>query len=191
MGALTPEYNRSKIHQHKFALWVGIGSIIMMFGALTSAYIVRRNSGNWFEFKIPDIFLLNTAVIILSSVTIQLSYRAFVRGAEKQYKGFLIATFLLGIAFLVLQYKGWQALTAIGATFTANPSSSFMYVIPGLHAAHVLGGLGALTMAMLHAFILPFKPTPRRKLRFELVVQYWHFVDVLWVYLIVFFMVQS
>jgi cytochrome c oxidase subunit 3 len=191
MGALTPEYNRSKIHQHKFALWVGIGSIIMMFGALTSAYIVRRNSGNWFEFKIPDIFLLNTAVIILSSVTIHLSYKAFVRGSEKQYKGFLIATFLLGIAFLVLQYKGWQALTAIGATFTANPSSSFMYVIPGLHAAHVLGGLGALTMAMLHAFILPFKPTPRRKLRFELVVQYWHFVDVLWVYLIVFFMVQS
>ncbi|HOY04491.1 MAG TPA: heme-copper oxidase subunit III [Saprospiraceae bacterium] len=191
MGALTPEYNRSKIHQHKFALWVGIGSIIMMFGALTSAYIVRRNSGNWFEFKIPDIFLLNTAVIILSSVTIHLSYKAFVRGAEKQYKGFLIATFLLGIAFLILQYKGWEALTAIGATFTANPSSSFMFVIPGLHAAHVLGGLGALTMAMLHAFILPFKPTPRRKLRFELVVQYWHFVDVLWVYLIVFFLLQS
>lgn len=191
MGALTPEYNRSKIHEHKFALWVGIGSIIMMFGALTSAYIVRRNSGNWFEFKIPDIFLLNTAVIILSSVTIHLSYKAFVRGAEKQYKGFLIATFLLGIAFIVLQYQGWQALTAIGATFTANPSSSFMFVIPGLHAAHVLGGLGALTMAMLHAFILPFKPTPRRKLRFELVVQYWHFVDILWVYLIVFFMLQS
>ena len=66
MGAVTPEYNRSKIHQHKFALWVGIGSIIMMFGALTSAYIVRRNSGNWFEFKIPDIFFLNTAVIVLS-----------------------------------------------------------------------------------------------------------------------------
>jgi cytochrome c oxidase subunit 3 len=191
MGAVTPEYNRSKIHQHKFALWVGIGSIIMMFGALTSAYIVRRNSGNWFEFKIPDIFFLNTAVIVLSSITIHLSYKAFVKGSEKQYKGFLIATFLLGIAFLMLQYLGWQALTAIGATFTANPSSSFMYVIPGLHAAHVLGGLGALAVAMAHAFILPYKPTPRRKLRFELVVQYWHFVDILWVYLIVFFMLQS
>ncbi|MBL7781765.1 MAG: cytochrome c oxidase subunit 3 [Bacteroidetes bacterium] len=191
MGAVTPEYNRSKIHQHKFALWVGIGSIIMMFGALTSAYIVRRNSGNWFEFKIPDIFFLNTAVIVLSSVTLHLSYRAFVNGLEKRYKGFLVATFLLGIAFLILQYQGWQALTAIGATFTANPSSSFMFVIPGIHAAHVLGGLGALTVAMTHAFILPYKPTPRRKLRFELVVQYWHFVDILWVYLIVFFLLQS
>ncbi|MCC6280331.1 MAG: cytochrome c oxidase subunit 3 [Saprospiraceae bacterium] len=191
MDAMTPEYNRSKIHQHKFALWVGIGSIIMMFGAFTSAYVVRRASGNWFEFKLPDIFFLNTAVIVLSSITIHLSYRAFLSGAEKRYKGLLVTTFLLGIAFVVLQYLGWQAMTDIGATFTVNPSSSFIYVISGLHAAHVLGGLGAIAVAMAHAFILPYKPTPRRKLRFELVVQYWHFVDVLWVYLIVFFMVQS
>ena len=191
MDAMTPEYNRSKIHQHKFALWVGIGSIIMMFGAFTSAYVVRRASGNWFEFKLPDIFLVNTAVIVLSSITIHLSYRAFLSGAEKRYKGLLVATFLLGIAFVILQYFGWLAMSAIGATFTVNPSSSFIYVISGLHAAHVLGGLGAITVAMAHAFILPYKPTPRRKLRFELVVQYWHFVDILWVYLIVFFMVQS
>jgi cytochrome c oxidase subunit III len=191
MNAMTPEYNRSKIHQHKFALWVGIGSIIMMFGAFTSAYVVRRASGNWFEFKLPDIFLLNTAVIILSSITIHLSYRAFLSGAERRYKGMLIATFLLGIAFVILQYFGWQAMTDIGATFTVNPSSSFIYVISGLHAAHVLGGLAAVSVAMAHAFILPYKPTPRRKLRFELVVQYWHFVDILWVYLMVFFMVQS
>lgn len=188
---MTPEYTRSKIHQHKFALWVGIASIIMMFGAFTSAYIVRRASGNWFEFKLPDIFFLNTAVILLSSVTIQMSYKAFLSGAEKRYKGMLVATFILGIAFVILQYFGWQAMTSIGATFTVNPSSSFVYVISGLHAAHVLGGLAALTVAMAHAYILPYKPTPRRKLRFELVVQYWHFVDALWVYLIVFFMVQS
>ncbi len=191
MDAMTPEYNRSKIHQHKFALWVGIASIIMMFGAFTSAYIVRRASGNWFEFKLPNIFLFNTAVILLSSVTLQLSYRAFLQGAEKRYKALLIATFLLGAAFVVLQYFGWQAMTNIGATFTINPSSSFVYVISGLHVAHVLGGMAALTVAMTHAYVLPYKPTPRRKLRFELVVQYWHFVDVLWVYLMVFFMVQS
>lgn len=191
MDAMTPEYNRSKIHQHKFALWVGIGSIIMMFGAFTSAYIVRRASGNWFEFKLPDIFLFNTAVILLSSVTLQMSYRAFLKGAEKKYKALLIATFLLGAAFVVLQYFGWQAMTSIGATFTINPSSSFVYVISGLHVAHVLGGMAALTVAMTHAYVLPYKPTPRRKLRFELVVQYWHFVDALWVYLMVFFMVQS
>jgi cytochrome c oxidase subunit 3 len=191
MNATTPGYSRNKIHQYKFALWVGIASIIMMFGAFTSAYVVRRAAGNWFEFKLPDIFLLNTVVIILSSITLHLAYKAFLGGAEKRYKSLLLTTFLLGCLFVFLQYKGWQALDSIGATFTVNPSSSFIYVISGLHAAHVLGGMTALLVALTHAYKLPYKVTSRRKLRFELVVQYWHFVDVLWVYLIVFFMLQS
>lgn len=192
MGAISsPEYNRSKIFPQKLALWVGIGSIIMMFAAFTSAYVVRRASGNWLEFKLPDIFFVNTVVLVLSSVTLHSAYTAFKKSNEKWYKGLLIATFVLGILFVVLQYKGWQAMSAIGATFTVNPSSSFIYVISGLHAAHVLGGIAALIVAMVHAFVLPFKPTIRRKQRFELVCQYWHFVDVLWVYLIGFFMLQS
>ena len=103
----------------------------------------------------------------------------------------LVTTLLLGLLFVVLQYKGWEALTAMGATFTVNPSSSFIYVISGLHAAHVLGGIATLIVALVHAFVLPYKPTLRRKQRFELVVHYWHFVDILWVYLMVFFMIQS
>jgi cytochrome c oxidase subunit III len=191
MSVVASESSRNKIHPHKFALWVGIAGIIMMFGALTSAYVVRRASGNWYEFKLPDLFFINTAVIMLSSVTLQISFNAFKKGREKLYKTMLFSTFALGIAFVVLQYKGWEALTAIGATFTANPSSSFMYVIPGLHAAHVLGGIGALTVAIVHAYYLPFKPTLRRRQRFDLVVSYWHFVDALWVYLMVFFTIQS
>ncbi len=191
MATLRQEYNQSKIHPHKLALWVAIGSIIMMFAAFTSAYVVRRAAGNWLEFKLPDIFMVNTAVILLSSVTIHLAYTGFKKGNEQRYKRMLLATFFLGLAFVVLQYKGWEALTAMGATFTVNPSSSFIYVISGLHAAHVLGGLAALTVASTHAYLLPYKPTLRRRQRFELVVQYWHFVDILWVYLMVFFMIQS
>lgn len=191
MNAVSSEYKQSKIHSHKVALWVGIATIIMMFGAFTSAYIVRRAAGNWYEFKLPDIFFLNTLVILASSVTLHLAYRSFKKGIEKPYKIFLLSTFVLGIAFVILQYQGWKALTAMGATFTANPSSSFVYVISGVHAAHVLGGVAALVVAMVHGFYLPFKPTPRRKLRLELVVNYWHFVDLLWVYLVVFFMIQS
>ena len=191
MRAVASEFSQNKIHPHQFALWVGIATIIMMFGAFTSAYIVRRAAGNWYEFKLPDIFLANTLVILASSLTLQLSYRAFQNGAEKMYKGLLILTFILGLVFVVLQYQGWVALNAMGATFVANPSSSFVYVISGLHAAHVLGGMAALIVAMVHAFALPFKPTQRRKLRLGLVTQYWHFVDALWVYLIVFFMIQS
>jgi cytochrome c oxidase subunit 3 len=191
MATLRQEYNQSKIHPHKLALWIAIGSIIMMFAAFTSAYVVRRAAGNWLEFKLPDIFMLNTAVIVLSSVTLHLAYSGFKQGKEQRYKTMLIATFVLGLLFVVLQYMGWEALTAIGATFTVNPSSSFIYVISGLHAAHVLGGIAAITVALVHAYVLPYKTTLKRKQRFELVVHYWHFVDVLWVYLMLFFMIQS
>lgn len=191
MATAKQEYNQSKIHPHKLALWVAISSIIMMFAAFTSAYVVRRAAGNWLEFKLPEIFMVSTVVILLSSATIHYAFKGFKQGKEQQYKGLLIATSILGLLFVVLQYQGWEALTAMGATFTVNPSSSFIYVISGLHAAHVLGGIAALAVALTHAFVLPYKPTLRRKQRFELVVHYWHFVDILWVYLMVFFMVQS
>ncbi len=191
MGTASSEIGRSKIHAHKLALWVGIASIVMIFASLTSAYVVRRAAGNWFEFKLPDIFFASTAVIVISSITLHFSYSYFKKGQEKGYKILLLTTFALGLAFVILQYQGWQTLNAIGATFTINPSSSFVYVISGLHAAHVLGGISALMVAIAHAYLLPFRPTRRRRMRFELIVQYWHFVDVLWVYLVVFFILQS
>ncbi len=191
MNAVTQQYRRSKIHPYQFALWVGLATIIMMFVAFTSAYIVRRAAGNWYEFSLPSIFLINTGVILLSSVTFQLSFNAFKKGRELAYKGFLVATFFLGVAFVILQYQGWRAMDAQGATITINPSSSFIYLISGVHAAHVLGGITVLLVAMTHAFVLPFRPTERRLLRFGLSLQYWHFVDLLWVYLFGFFMLQS
>lgn len=191
MAIVAEEYSQNRIHPHKLALWIGIAGMIMMFGGFTSAYVVRRAAGNWLEFKLPSIFFYNTAVILLSSLTLHLSYRGFIKGNEKQYKGLLIATFLLGLTFVVLQYMGWEALNAMGASFTVNPSSSFIYVISGLHAAHVLGGVAALTVALAHAYMLPYKRTYRRKNRFEVVLQYWHFVDALWVYLVIFFMLNG
>jgi len=191
MSSAAERYNQSKINPQKLALWIAIASMVMVFGAFTSAYIVRRAAGNWLEFRLPDVFFTSTAVILLSSVTLHLSYSGFKSGNEKRYKLMMIATMILGLAFIILQYMGWEALNEIGATFTVNPSSSFIYVISGLHAAHVLGGIAALGVALTHAFILPYKPTLRRRQRFELVVQYWHFVDLLWVYLIVFFMLNG
>ena len=182
---------RSKIHSLKFALIVACASITMMFAAFTSAYIVRRAAGNWLEFRLPTIFFINTAVILLSSVTLQASYHFFKSGKEYLYKGLLIASFLLGILFIVFQYQGWLDMTAIGVELTGNPSGSFVYVISAVHAAHILGGLAALTVALVQAFSLKYRVTPKRKLRFELTLIYWHFVDFLWLYLLIFFVIQS
>ncbi|HMT76059.1 MAG: cytochrome c oxidase subunit 3 [Bacteroidetes bacterium] len=172
----------------KFGLWAGFASIIMMFIALTSAYIVRQSAGNWLEFKLPTAFIYSTLTIIISSITLHMSYVGFKKGNETSYKLFLIATLALGLIFIMFQYQGWQEMHNIGVDLDGNPSGSFVYVISGLHAAHVLGGLAVLTVAIMHAFSLPYKPTEKRRLRFQLTTQYWHFVDILWVYLFLFFL---
>ncbi len=189
--AVAKEYRRNKIHPKKFALYVACASILMMFAAWTSAYIVRQSAGNWLEFPMPSLFYVNTAIIVLSSVTLHGSYLSFKRGNPILYRGLLVITLLLGFAFLVLQYQAWQQMVAIGVELTTNPSGSFVYVISGMHAAHILGGIGALVIALIHAFALKYEVREGRKLRFELTLTYWHFVDLLWIYLLLFFTMQS
>lgn len=182
---------RNKIHPWKFALWLGCGSITMMFAAWTSAYVVRQAAGNWLEFKLPNIFFVNTAILLLSSFTLHASFLSFKREKEGLYKGLLVLSTILGLSFIVLQYVAWGQMENIGIPMTLNPSGDFIYVFTSFHAAHVLGGIAVLFIALVHAFSLPFKPTAKRKLRFELTLTYWHFVDFLWIYLFSFFLLQS
>ena len=175
-----------RIRPQVFAFWMGFLSIIMMFIALTSAYIVKQSAGNWLEFIIPNSFYISTAVILTSSATLHLSYSSFKKGKELLYKSMLVVTLILACVFIVLQYKGWFQLFDGGVDMKGNPSGAFFYLVTGLHAAHILGGIAALIVALLHAFTLPFKPTERRRVRFSLVLQYWHFVDILWIYLFTF-----
>ena len=179
---------RGKMHPQKFALLIGCASMMMMFVAFTSALIVRQAQGNWMEFQVPSVFYVSTGVILLSSVTMQLAYTGFLRGKENVYKGLLILTGVLGLAFVYLQYTGWLQMNDAGIFLDGNPSGSFVYVITASHAAHLLAGVTTVLMALLHAFILPYKVTPRRKHRFELVLWFWHFVDFLWIYLFVLFL---
>ncbi len=182
--------NRSKIAPQKFALYVSFVSLVMLFAALTSAYVVRQAGGNWLEFALPSTFFYSTGVLVASSVTIQLSYYYFKNGNPFLYRSLLSVSFILGLVFLMLQYQGWLQLERIGVILTGNPAGSFVYVISGLHAAHILGGLAAISVAMLHAFLLPYKVNRVRLLRFELTIQYWHFVDILWIYLLIFLILQ-
>ena len=171
-------------------MWVGCASMSMLFAAFTSAYVVRQAAGNWLEFRLPDAFFWSAGVMLFSSLVLHLAFVSFSRHREIPYKILLSLAAFLGLVFLGFQYSGWIALTEQGVSLTGNPSGSFVYVISGVHAAHVLGGIAALLVAVLHAFALPFQPSPGRKLRFELTLIYWHFVDLLWIYLLVFFILQ-
>lgn len=173
-----------RIHPHKFTLWVGIGSIVMMFAGLTSAYIVKRNQANWQTFEIPTAFWISTILILLSSATLHLSLKSFKEREMKKYRMLMLTTLILGVLFIVTQYTGFKNLWQSGMTLQANVSFSFLYVIVGLHALHVIGGVIALIMMSLNAF--SSKTRNYSIVPVELMCTYWHFVDFLWVYLLVF-----
>ena len=175
---------RKKIHPHKFTLWVGIGSLLMMFAGFTSAYIVKRNQANWQTFDLPQFFWYSTVAILLSSATIFLAEKAFKQRQMKKYRSLLSVTVLLGVLFIGFQVLGFVQLWDKGVTLQANVSYSFMYVIVILHAAHVVGGLVALLVLFAKAF--SSKTRTYNSVPVELVSTYWHFVDILWIYLLVF-----
>lgn len=182
---------RSKIHPKVFTLVTACVSITMMFAAFTSAYVVRQAAGNWLEFPLPNAFYISTAVILCTSIALHTSYNAFKKGNEGMYKSMMVVAAILGVVFVGLQWMGWNEMNAMGIELTGNPSGSFVYVISGVHAAHVLAGIAVLGVALLHAFMLDFKPTYARKIRFQQTLVYWHFVDILWVYLLFFFIFQQ
>jgi cytochrome c oxidase subunit III len=175
---------RKRIHPHKFTLWVGVASIVMMFAGLTSAYIVKRNLANWVSFDLPIMFWFSTAVIITSSITLYISQQAFRQREMAKYRGLVVTTLLLGIIFVVLQGIGFNQLWIKGITLTKNVSFSFLYVIVGLHALHVIGGIVALIILFAKAFsgkVRNYDIVP-----LEVISTYWHFVDALWIYLLIF-----
>ena len=175
---------RKRIHPHMFTLWVAVASIVMMFAGLTSAYIVKRNQANWITFELPAMFWYSTAVIIISSITLYLSNSAFKKREMAKYRSLVVATLLLGIIFVVLQGIGFGQLWLKGITLTRNVSFSFLYVIVGLHTLHVLGGLVALVVLFAKAF--SGKTRNYDIVPLEVISTYWHFVDALWIYLLIF-----
>jgi cytochrome c oxidase subunit III len=175
---------KNKLHPHKFTLWVGIGSILMMFAGLTSAYVVKRNQANWISFEIPVLFWFSTAVMIMSSVALYLALRAFKEREMSRYRSMMSATLGLGVLFIVLQVFGFRQLWNAGLTLQSNVAYSFLYVIVGFHAVHVIGGIIALVVMSVKAFSV--KTRNYSSVPLELISTYWHFVDILWIYLLVF-----
>lgn len=174
-----------KIHPHKFTLWVAMASIIMMFAGLTSAYIVKRSAPNWEEIQTPQLFIISTIVMLVSSVAVQAALRAFKQRSMSRYRILIAVTAVLGIAFVALQWYGFRWMWTHGVQFKGASQGQFLYVIVGLHALHVIGGIVALTIMALKAYF-----SNRRNYNsvpVEVAASYWHFVDALWLYLLIFF----
>jgi cytochrome c oxidase subunit 3 len=185
--SIVSTQQRKKIHPHKFTMWVAIGSILMMFAGLTSAFIVKSNQVGWQEVVIPTVFWISTSVILLSSITVQMALRSFKHREMNQYRLLIGLTLVLGIVFVILQWMGFQQLWEQKITFKGSGAGQFLYVIFGLHALHVIGGIIALIVMFIKAFWGETKLYS--SVPIEVAATYWHFVDILWIYLLVFFIV--
>ncbi|MCC6288886.1 MAG: cytochrome c oxidase subunit 3 [Chitinophagaceae bacterium] len=177
-----------KIHPYKFNLWLGLAGIIMMFAGLTSAYIVKRSQPGWESFTLPRIFLYSTIVILASSVTIQVALKAFREREMSRYRLFFGITAILGIVFMIMQINGFYQFQSNGMKMIgigSNPAYSFILAIAGVHVLHVLGGL--IAMLFIVSRVYGKKKRNYDSVPIEIMTTYWHFVDLLWVYLFVFF----
>lgn len=177
-----------KVNPKKFAMWFAIGSITLTFAGFTSAYLVRQGQGMWEQFTIPSIFYYSTAVILISSLTYFLGLKAFKAAAYPKYNTWMWLTFALGVAFMILQVMGFQSLYNQNIRINGNVSNSFFFVIAGAHLLHILGGVIALLVVLIRNAVIAVEK--RKALGLELLGTYWHFIDILWLYLIVFLMLN-
>ena len=178
--------------RYRIGAWAGIGGIVMLFTALASAYIVRSASGNdWQPIVMPKVLWLSTAVIVISSVTMEFSRRSLKQDKNSSYSSWLMVTVVLGLGFVASQLVAWRQLWRQGVYMASNPHSSFFYLFTAAHGVHLLGGLLALSYLLLRT--RKKRDTIEGELRrigaADAASIYWHFMDGLWItlFLLLFF----
>ncbi|HZH88507.1 MAG TPA: cytochrome c oxidase subunit 3 [Chitinophagaceae bacterium] len=184
------ERRSKKINPKKFGMWIALASIVMMFGGFTSGYIVRKSQGNWLQFDLPVHLYISTATVLISSLTMWLSAKSFKKGNKQGYQLFLLLTALLGITFAALQYFGFKELFS-QITWNNNVSLQYLFVIIGVHALHILGGVIALLVMTIQAMYRkkPYDFT-KENISLSIISAFWHFVGILWIYLFLFFLLN-
>jgi cytochrome c oxidase subunit 3 len=178
----------SSANRYRIGMWVALASILMLFTALSSAYIVRAASSNdWKPLTMPRILLLSTALILISSGTLEAARNKLKHASSQAHKRWLLLTVALGIGFLASQLLAWRQLVRQGVYVASNPHSSFFYLLTAAHGAHLLGGLAALAYLSLRRRA-PRDNAPavaKAQAGADAVTLYWHFMDFLWIYLFV------
>jgi len=189
MMSLTEVSDEIKVNRaKKNMLWFGIISLTMSFAGLTSAYVVSKERPDWISnFEIPPAFYISLALILVSSFTIHLALKAIKK--EKHSMGIilLVSTLILGILFIVFQFVGFSEIIDSGYNFTgptSNITTSFIYLVVLLHVAHVFAGLVSLLIVIYNHYKLKYQNG--KTLGVELAATFWHFIDVVWIYLFLF-----
>jgi cytochrome c oxidase subunit 3 len=186
--ALEQEYIVAKKKSAKPMLWISMISMVMFFAGLTSAYVISMKRDDWVDFDLPEAFYISTFLIVASSFTLFLSQR-FLKQEKRQLSLLLLVlTFFLGIGFVWEQYIGFNQLKSIGLFFTgpeSTVSTSFIIGITFIHVLHLLVGVLVLLVVIYNHFKYKYKSDDM--LGFELGAIFWHFVDILWIYLFLFF----
>ena len=185
---LEQEYKQAKRKSAKPMLWVSMISMTMMFAGLTSAYVVSRKRNDWVSFDLPNAFYISTVLIILSSITFILA-KAFIKKDNRKLTTVtLLSTLILGLGFIYYQFQGFNQLFDAGLVFAGAEStvkSSFIYGITLAHLAHIAAGIIVLLVVLVNHFNKKY--TSKDSLGLELGAIFWHFVDILWIYLFLFF----
>lgn len=185
---LEQEYVAAKKKSAKPMLWISMISMVMFFAGLTSAYVISMKRDDWVSFDLPQAFYISTALIVLSSITLILSQRFLKQNKRQLSIVFLVITFVLGLSFVWQQYVGFNQLRSVGLFFTgpeSTVSTSFIIGISFMHVLHILAGIIVLMVVIYNHF--KYKYTSTDLLGFELGAIFWHFVDILWIYLFFFF----
>ncbi|HEV2762143.1 MAG TPA: cytochrome c oxidase subunit 3 [Pyrinomonadaceae bacterium] len=172
---------------YRLGMWVALASVVMLFTALTSAYVVRLGwSSDWRPTAVPSFLWLSTALIVGSSWTVERARREERKGETSGARRWLFVTLLVGLGFVATQLLAWRQLVAQGVYLKSNPHSSFFYVLTALHGLHVLGGIAGLNFLLLRQSPRGGETEDgrvRRRSALDAVTLYWHFMDGLWIYL--------
>lgn len=186
--ALEQEYKVAQQKSAKPMLWVAMISMVMFFAGLTSAYVISMKRDDWVDFDLPQAFFISTGLIVLSSITLFLS-QSFLKKDKRQLSlVLLVVTLALGLGFIWQQYVGFNQLKSVGLFFTgpeSTVSTSFIIGITFMHILHIFAGVVVLFVVIYNHFKYKYKPNDL--LGFELGAIFWHFVDLLWIYLFFFF----
>jgi cytochrome c oxidase subunit 3 len=177
---------RDPAARYRIGAWVLIASVVMLFTALSSAYIVRSaSSDDWHPMAMPRVLWLSTALILISSITLEVSRRSLKQQLDAAYSGWLLLTGLLGLGFLSSQLFAWRQLVRQGVYLAGNPHSAFFYLLTAAHGLHLLGGILALSYLVIRTRKRrdTVAGEARRAGAADAVTIYWHFMDVLWIYL--------